>query len=87
MTRQQRTVFGEVADTYDSVRATYPDALIDDVIARPDFPEISAKRLGVYPQMTGEQAAATLKLGTDVPPEPKAFVKNWLKERYGVSLK
>ena len=66
--------------------ATYKKAF-DDVIARPDFPKLSAARLGLYPQMTGEQAAATLKLGTDVSPKAKAFVKNWLKDRYGVSLK
>lgn len=31
--RQQRTVFGEVAATYDRVRADYPNALIDDLIS------------------------------------------------------
>ncbi len=30
--RQQRLVFGEVAELYDKARAAYPDALIDDVI-------------------------------------------------------
>src|SRR6266704_964028 len=29
--RQQRLVFGEVAELYDKARAAYPDALIDDV--------------------------------------------------------
>ncbi len=58
----------------------------NDVLARGDFAEISKARLGIYPQMTGDQATATLKLGTKVNDEAKAFVKNWLKERYGVSL-
>jgi len=31
MTRRQRTVFGEVAETYDEVRASYPDSVIDNV--------------------------------------------------------
>jgi len=66
--------------------ATYKKA-IDDVLARPDFPKLSEARLGIYPQMTGKQAKTALKLGTDVPAEPKAFVKNWLKERFGVELK
>ncbi len=70
----------------DAAIATYKKAF-DDVIARSDFPKLSAATLGLYPQMTGAQAKATLKLGTEVPLEAKAFVKNWLKERYGVSLK
>jgi tripartite-type tricarboxylate transporter receptor subunit TctC len=64
---------------------TYTKAL-NDVLARPDFPEISEKRLGVYPQMTGKAAKRTLALGTHVSPEAKAFVQKWLKDRYGVSL-
>jgi ubiquinone/menaquinone biosynthesis C-methylase UbiE len=31
--REQRLVFGEVAELYDSARAGYPDALIDDVLS------------------------------------------------------
>ncbi len=70
----------------DEAIATYTKAF-RAVHARADFPELSAKRLGVYPQMTGDQAKVTLKLGTDVPPKAKAYVKNWLKERFGVELK
>jgi SAM-dependent methyltransferase len=36
MTRERRLVFGEVADVYDRVRPTYPDALIDRIIAAGD---------------------------------------------------
>jgi len=32
MARQPRLVFGEVADLYDRVRPSYPDALVDDVV-------------------------------------------------------
>ncbi len=70
----------------DAAIATYTKAF-NDVIARSDFPALSAKRLGVYPQMTGDQAKATLKLGTEVSPKAKAYVQNWLKERFGVELK
>ncbi len=31
--RERRLVFGEVAELYDSVRPSYPDALVDDVLA------------------------------------------------------
>lgn len=66
--------------------ATYKKAF-DDIIAREDFPKLSAAVLGDYPQMTGKQAQATLKLGTEVSPKAKAYVKSWLKERFGVELK
>jgi tripartite-type tricarboxylate transporter receptor subunit TctC len=56
------------------------------VTQRPDFAEISVKRLGVYPQSTGAAADKRLKLGTVVDPEATAWIKNWLKERYGVEL-
>jgi tripartite-type tricarboxylate transporter receptor subunit TctC len=59
----------------------------EKVKARSDFPEISAGRLGVYPQMTGAKAAGALKNATEVPESAKAFVVDWLQERYGVSLK
>lgn len=69
----------EAIDTY--------TAAFDDIIARPDFAEMSKARLGIYPQMTGEKAKKALKQATQVPPAAKAFVINWLEERYGVSLK
>jgi hypothetical protein len=66
--------------------ATYTKAF-QAVHARPDFAKISAKRLGKYPQMTGDTAAGALRSATSVPEEAKAFVVNWLNERYGVKLK
>ena len=70
----------------DEAIATYTKAF-NDVIARADFPKLSAARLGLYPQMTGAAATTSLKLGTKVAAPAKAYVTNWLKERYGVSLK
>ena len=64
---------------------TYQKAF-EAVIAHPDFKKLSEARLGIYPQLTGKQAVATLKLGTQVDPKAKTFVKNWLVERYGVKL-
>ncbi len=66
--------------------ATYTKAF-RAVHARADFAKISAKRLGKYPQMTGDTAKKALNSATNVPAEAKAFVINWLKERYGVKLK
>lgn len=40
--REQRLVFGEVAELYDSTRAGYPEALVDDVI---EFAESDGVRL------------------------------------------
>lgn len=37
MERKQRTVFGEVASTYDTVRATYPDEVIDRICRECDL--------------------------------------------------
>lgn len=65
--------------------ATYT-AAFEAIKARPDFAEIAANRLGKYPQMTGPAAQKALDSGTKVTPEAKAFVVNWLQEKYGVSL-
>ena len=43
------------------------------VQARADFAEISAKRLGKYPQMTGDEAQTALESATQVPPAAKDF--------------
>ena len=61
-------------------------AAFDAVTQRPDFAEISQKSLGVYPQSTGAAADVRLKLGTQVAPAAKDFIKSWLKEKYGVEL-
>jgi len=65
--------------------ATYTKAF-EDVKARADFAEISGKRLGKYPQMTGKAAQTAMASATKVSPEAKAFIVNWLREKYGVSL-
>ncbi len=46
--REQRLVFGEVAELYDRVRAGYPDAVIDDVIGfdGADGPHLRALEVG-----------------------------------------
>jgi len=51
-----------------------------------DFPRSSKKRLGIYPQATGSRAMSFKELGTRVDPRATAWIKGWLKDRYGVSL-
>lgn len=61
-------------------------AAFQAVTERGDFAEISKARLGVYPQSTGDAADKRLKLGTVVDPAATNWIKDWLKERYGVEL-
>ncbi|MEM1299445.1 MAG: tricarboxylate transporter [Pseudomonadota bacterium] len=56
------------------------------VQARPDFAEISAKRLGKYPMYTGSGAAGAMETAISVDDSAKAFVVKWLEDDYGVSL-
>lgn len=81
----QKMVFlpkGAPQDAIDTYTAAF-----ETVIARADFVEKSRATLGDYPQMTGDLASATKLQGTQIDPDAKAFVQDWLKERYGVSLK
>ncbi|MGI9398497.1 MAG: tricarboxylate transporter, partial [Paracoccaceae bacterium] len=55
--------------------------------ARPDFAEISAKRLGKYPMYTGAGAKAALGTAITVDSEAKNYVVGWLKDQFGVELK
>ncbi|WP_455374096.1 hypothetical protein [Limibacillus halophilus] len=67
------------------VVAMYEQAF-KDIKARPDFAEMSATTLGIYPQMTGAAADKAKKLATNAPASAKQYVKDWLKEDYGVTL-
>lgn len=80
----QKMVFLPAGASEEAI-AVYTQAF-NDIMARDDFAEISAARLGIYPQLTGAQAEATLALGTQVDDGAKSFVINWLNEAYGVSL-
>ena len=80
----QKMVFLPVGASNDAI-VTYTQAF-EAVKARADFGEISAKRLGKYPQMTGGEASSALSSATAVPDSAKAYVVGWLKDRYGVSL-
>ena len=71
-----------------------PDEVIDTYVAafqavrsRPDFSEISAKRVGEYPMFVGAGAQNATEQATSVSAEAKAHVLEWLKSSYGVELK
>ncbi len=81
----QKMVFLPKGATQEMIN-TY-SAAFKKVHMRPDFAEISAKRLGKYPQMTGSDATAALQQAISVNDEAKAYVIGWLKDRYGVELK
>ncbi len=80
----QKMVFLPAGASKDAI-VTYTQAF-EAIKARADFAEISAGRLGVYPQMTGDEATAALGSATQVPQGARDFVIGWLKDRYGVSL-
>ncbi|MEM8978315.1 MAG: tricarboxylate transporter [Pseudomonadota bacterium] len=81
----QKMVFLPAGASNDAM-VTYT-AAFEAIKARADFSEISSARLGVYPQMTGDEATGALSSATNVPDSAKSFVTGWLKDRYGVSLK
>ncbi|MEM1236384.1 MAG: tricarboxylate transporter [Pseudomonadota bacterium] len=80
----QKMVFLPQGASDDAI-ATYT-AAFEAIKERADFAEISKARLGIYPQMTGAEAEGAKASATEVPDAAKAFVVDWLKERYGVSL-
>lgn len=57
-----------------------------DIVARPDFAELAAAELGVYPQLTGDAGRVASADATTVTPEARAFVLDWLNEAYGVTM-
>lgn len=73
-----KTAPKEVVDGY--------EAAFKKVLARDDFAELAATTLGAYPQMTGAAADKAKTLATNVSPETKQFVVDWLEEDYNVTL-
>ena len=74
------------AGTEQAIIDTFANAFAA-IKARPDFAEISAKRLGKYPMYTGADAKAALGTAITVDSEAKSYVVGWLKDQFGVELK
>ena len=73
------------AGTPQDIIDTYRKAF-EDVKARPDFPTISAQRVGKYEMFTGEGVEIALRSATTIDDAAKQFVLDWLEEDYGVTL-
>lgn len=73
------------AGTPQDVIDTYTQAFAD-IRARDDFAEISAPRLGKYPMYVGHEAKSALAGAITVNDSAKAFVIDWLRKEFGVSL-
>ncbi|MGR3758215.1 MAG: tricarboxylate transporter [Tranquillimonas sp.] len=63
----------------------YTEAL-KSIIADDQFQTQKEATLGDYPQLTGAGAKRAAELATNVPPSAKQWVKDWLKDDYGVTL-
>jgi len=74
------------AGTSQEIVDTFTNAF-QKIKARPDFADLSKKRIGKYPMYTGADAQAALGQATTVSTEAKDFVVGWLKDAYGVELK
>jgi tripartite-type tricarboxylate transporter receptor subunit TctC len=71
--------------TPDDVRAVWIDAM-KKTMADPDFKKLSKKAIGVYPQYLGDDAAAVLKAATDMKPATRAYLKKFIKQRFGTDI-
>lgn len=68
----------EVSDAY--------VAAFEAIRARPDFKQIATQQVGEYPMFVGQGAARTAATATTVTDEAKAYVRDWLRDSYGVRL-
>jgi hypothetical protein len=62
------------------------EAAFRDMLARPDFAEISAQELGVYTQMIGEAARTAHEQAITVSDDARQYVLDWLLEEYQVTM-
>lgn len=72
------TASQEVVDMYTKA--------LDEIVARPDFAEISGATLGEYPQATGPAAVVAHDAAITITPEAKQYVLDWLAADYGVTM-
>lgn len=72
-------------ETPDEIVKLYRDALAQ-MKRDPEYQENKVKALGLYEQSTGAKADKIFELATKVSLEEKAFMKNWLKSKYGLNI-
>jgi hypothetical protein len=68
-----------------SIVKTYREAA-SKIMEDAQFKKDLDKRLGGYPQYVGEDAHKAFEQALKVPPDSKAWLKKWLKERFEVQL-
>lgn len=56
------------------------------VVTAPTFAEEAEVRLGVYPQLVGAAAVGATEQATSISDEAKAYVLDWLKADYGITI-
>jgi tripartite-type tricarboxylate transporter receptor subunit TctC len=71
--------------TPEDIVAVYREAF-EKAVADPELQANKEQVLGAYKQATGEAAVRQSQLATSVDPEAKAWVRNWLQEKYDVSF-
>ncbi|MEZ5043156.1 MAG: hypothetical protein R2828_24885 [Saprospiraceae bacterium] len=59
---------------------------INAMKADPDYQAKKFDALGDYDQLIGKQADKIFKLATEVDAAEKAFMKNWLRKKYGLNI-
>ena len=72
-------------ETPPDIVAAYQQAFAA-VFASAEFKEKAGKALGQYQQVTGAQAEGLKRAATTIDPAARAWVRNWLKEKYQVEL-
>lgn len=72
------TASQEVVDMYTKA--------LGEIVARPDFAEVSAEVLGEYPQAIGPAALVAHEKAITITPEAKQYVLDWLAADYGITM-
>lgn len=71
--------------TSDEVQAAWVDAMVK-IQEDPEFMKLAEKAIGVYTQYIGDDATKVLRAATDVKPATRAWLKNFIKQRFGVDI-
>jgi tripartite-type tricarboxylate transporter receptor subunit TctC len=71
------------AGTPDNIVNTYREAMAR-VLTSKEFQDVAAEEMGNYPMLQGEAGTKSLQAAATMSPEARAWVRNWLKEKYDV---
>ena len=71
--------------TSDEIRNAWV-AAVKKTMQDPEFIKLSKKAIGVYPQYLGDDAAKVLKAATDMDPETRKWIKEFIKKCFDVDV-